>query len=360
MIITLKNADFSQSNIGTLSTWRISHSLGAGATYNGPTSVDKDAALSATVTLAEGYEIGTAGVTITMGGTVLSGAHSISSNVINITISSVTGNVLIKVPTINTATGEEEEPEVPDSPDIPDVPEADDAWTFSAVWEQGTLVNTTGELDSDSRIRTKFIDLTHLESLTTNFDTNIYSVSEFWYDSLGNANAQNATGWKTENLNINANNKLGNYVRFVIKKLDESNITPDEASNINMSIVLKAGDTEIGTTTWLQGAISGSVSETSDVTRIKTDFIHVDNLINLTTNFDTSIYNIATYWYNEPVIGALKNSPAYQAENLNITVANRLNDYLRLVVKRADNSNISPSEAEAINLRMKFYTEGDD
>lgn len=112
MIIVLKNADFSQSNIGTLSSWRITRSLGAGATYEGPTSVDKDAALSATVTLAEGYEVGTAGVTITMGGTVLSDAHSVSGNVITITIAEVTGNVLIKVPTVNTSTGEEEEPEV--------------------------------------------------------------------------------------------------------------------------------------------------------------------------------------------------------------------------------------------------------
>ena len=137
MIITLKNADFSASNIGTLSSWRISRSLGSGATYEGVTSVDKGAAFSATVTLAEGYEIGTAGVTVTMGGTVLSGAHSISGNVITITIAEVTGNVLIKVPTINTSTGEEEEPEVPDTPDTPDVPEttgftsfASEEWTY--------------------------------------------------------------------------------------------------------------------------------------------------------------------------------------------------------------------------------------
>ena len=122
MIITLKGADFSASNIGTLSSWRISRSLGSGATYEGATSVDKGAAFTATVTLAEGYEVGTDGVTITMGGIVLSGAHSISGNVITITIASVTGNVLIKVPTINTATGEEEEPEEPDTPVVPDVP----------------------------------------------------------------------------------------------------------------------------------------------------------------------------------------------------------------------------------------------
>ena len=109
MIIVLKNADFSQSNIGTLSTWRISRSLGVGATYDGPTSVDKGASFTATVTIAEGYEIGSAGVTVTMGGTVLSGAHSIEGNVITITIAEVTGNVLIKVPTVNTSTGEEDD-----------------------------------------------------------------------------------------------------------------------------------------------------------------------------------------------------------------------------------------------------------
>jgi hypothetical protein len=113
MIITLKGADFSASNIGTLSSWRITRSLGSGATYEGVTSVDKGAAFSATVTLAEGYEIGTAGVTVTMGGIVLSDVHSITGNVITITIASVTGNVLIKVPTMNTGTGDEDDPDTP-------------------------------------------------------------------------------------------------------------------------------------------------------------------------------------------------------------------------------------------------------
>ena len=152
MIIVLKNADFSQSNIGTLSTWRITRSLGAGATYEGPTSVDKGAALSATVTLAEGYEIGTVGVTITMGNTVLSGAHSISGNVITITITEVTGNVLIKVPTINTATGEEEEPEVPDTPVVPD-----DTVNAGLTLYQGYVDNKTLNNALATRVRTDAI-----------------------------------------------------------------------------------------------------------------------------------------------------------------------------------------------------------
>ena len=71
MIIVLKNADFSQSNIGTLSSWRISRSLGAGATYEGPTSVNKGAALNAAIYIAAGYELGAAGITVTMNGNLL-------------------------------------------------------------------------------------------------------------------------------------------------------------------------------------------------------------------------------------------------------------------------------------------------
>lgn len=135
MIITLTRADFSASNIGTLSTWRITRSLGTGATYEGVTSVDKGAAFSGTVTIADGYELGSAGVTVTMGGTVISAA-TVNENVITISIASVTGNVVIKVPTINTSTGDEEEP---DTPDIPEAP------STAAVVDL-TLANVTGNI----------------------------------------------------------------------------------------------------------------------------------------------------------------------------------------------------------------------
>lgn len=359
MIITLKGADFSASNIGTLSSWRITRSLGTGATYEGATSVDKGAALSATVTIAEGYELGTAGVTVTMGGAVISAA-TVNGNVITISIAEVTGNVVIKVPTVNISTGEEEEPEIPVEPDVPSDEGDENNTTFAAVWEQGTLQANNGESDSNTRIRTKFIDATHLESLVINYNPAIYAVALYWYSSLNNKSSVNSPSWQSENININANDKTSNYVRIVAKKVDDSNITPDDAENISVNISVKTSITEINTVTWLQGAISGTVSETADATRIKTDFINAENLVSLTTDFDSSIYNVAVYWYSDADIKSLKNSPVYQAENLNITVGSKLNNYLRIVVKRLDNANILPSEAEAINLRMKFYTEGDE
>lgn len=107
MIIILKNADFSKINIGTLSTWRIIYSLGTGASYEGVTSVDRGSSFNATVTIAEGYELGTAGVTVTMGGNIVSSGIVVNGNTITIAISKVTGNVVIKVSTVSVNTGDD-------------------------------------------------------------------------------------------------------------------------------------------------------------------------------------------------------------------------------------------------------------
>lgn len=165
MIITLKNADFSLSNIGTLSTWRITRSLGTGATYDGPTSVDKSAAFSATVTIAEGYEIGSAGVTVTMGG--VGQTYTIVGNVVTISITAVTGNIVINVPTVNLSTGEEDEPDVPDTPDIPDIGGDDNIYTLTSA-----DIGTGGwglydKMESDTRISVKeMINITAGSTIT--------------------------------------------------------------------------------------------------------------------------------------------------------------------------------------------------
>ena len=69
-----------------------------------------------------------------MGGEVISAATvNDSGNVISITIAEVTGNVVIKVPTVNVNTGEEDEPEVPDTPDIPDIGGDDNIYTLTSA-----------------------------------------------------------------------------------------------------------------------------------------------------------------------------------------------------------------------------------
>ena len=130
MILTIKGADFSSANIGTLSTYIISKSIGNGATYEIPNFVDKNSSVNWTITLEEGYTFGT--YSVTMGGVGVT--PTVVDNVMTISIAEVTGNVRIVVATINENTGEEDEPVVPpvepDEPEEPETPETGNTLTF--------------------------------------------------------------------------------------------------------------------------------------------------------------------------------------------------------------------------------------
>lgn len=120
MIITIKGADFSLANIGTLSTYIISKSIGSGAAFDIPNFVDKNSSVNWVITLDDGYTFGT--YSVTMGDDVIT--PTVVDNVMTISIAEVTGNVRIVVATINESAGEDEpvEPEEPETP-TPDEPE---------------------------------------------------------------------------------------------------------------------------------------------------------------------------------------------------------------------------------------------
>lgn len=101
MIITLKGADFSNNNIGPLSSWLISREIGDGARYSGPTYVSKGGVFSATIALAEGYRVVLEEVKILMGEVELDDVFTLSEDGKNLTINinEVTGNIFIKIPT---------------------------------------------------------------------------------------------------------------------------------------------------------------------------------------------------------------------------------------------------------------------
>ena len=116
MILRILGADFSSANIGTLSTYIISKSIGSGASFDIPNFVDKNSSVNWVITLNEGYTFGT--YSVTMGGAEVT--PTVVDNVMTISIAEVTGNVRIVVATVN-ENGEEDEPTIPDTP-TPDVP----------------------------------------------------------------------------------------------------------------------------------------------------------------------------------------------------------------------------------------------
>ena len=100
MIITLTGADFSKSNIGILTRWKISTNLGQGAKYNGPTAVEKGEMLSASITILNNYILQADRFLITMGGVSITELCTIEDNKIDINVSSVTGDIYIQVVTL--------------------------------------------------------------------------------------------------------------------------------------------------------------------------------------------------------------------------------------------------------------------
>lgn len=188
MIITLRGANFSASNIGTLSSWRVMQSLGIGASYSGANSVDKDASFSAIVTIADGYEVGSDGVTITMGGQPISAATS-SGNTITINISKVTGNVSITVPT---AKIEVVEPDVPVEPEEPDTPvDGNDLTSLFTFEKKSWMLVSNPTWKSSSNFMSGFTDLSAYIGKTIELTIPQYTAS----------NGQSSTGmtaWCTQ------------------------------------------------------------------------------------------------------------------------------------------------------------------
>ena len=114
MILTIKGADFSAANIGTLNTVSIRKVIGRGVVHSIPNFVEKGSSVNWTITLNEDYEFGS--YAITMGGEVITPV--VNESVMTIAIANVTGNIRITVATVYN--GVEELPE-PDEPVVPPV-----------------------------------------------------------------------------------------------------------------------------------------------------------------------------------------------------------------------------------------------
>ena len=150
MILRILGADFSSANIGTLSTYVISKSIGAGISHNIPNFVDKNSSVTWTLTVAEGYLLGS--YSIIMNGETITPV--VNENTMTITIPSVTGNVRIVITSINENTGEEETPVVP--PVEPEEPEnPDTSINAGLTLYQGYVDNKTVNDILNTRVKTE-------------------------------------------------------------------------------------------------------------------------------------------------------------------------------------------------------------
>lgn len=237
MILTIKGADFSAANIGTLSTFVVNKSIGRGASYDIPSFVEKNSSVNWVITLDEDYTFGT--YSVTMGGSVIT--PSVVDNVMTISIAEVTGNVRIVVATVNENTGEEDIPVVP--PVEPDDPETPNEVSLG-IWEMGAISSTmqgvpSTNLESTTRIRTKSA-IPMDSNLTLTWDDSLYKVAYYYYDTddITHTNSLNIASYNESSpLTLNYSD-YGNikYVRLVLAYKDNSEMTTEDLTTSRLKI----------------------------------------------------------------------------------------------------------------------------
>ena len=95
MIITIKGADFSSSNVGTLNTYFISRHIDSGVTHNIPPVVDKNSSVNWQIVLSTGYEY--VSYSFKMRDQEITPTVSEDGKTLTITIPEITANVYVYV-----------------------------------------------------------------------------------------------------------------------------------------------------------------------------------------------------------------------------------------------------------------------
>ena len=194
MILTIKGADFSSANIGTLSTFVVSKSIGRGASFDIPSFVEKNSSVNWVITLGEDYTFGT--YSVTMGGEVVT--PTVNDSEMTIAIANVTGNIRITVATVYN--GVEELPE-PDEPDTPTPDSNAIEFKFNSIVENGVDFSNAGSISNGKIVVTK-------EGIV-DYNGITFSKDKDWtFECIG------LPSGGTDLVVISANNNVGGYFQL--------------------------------------------------------------------------------------------------------------------------------------------------
>lgn len=311
MIITISGANFSASNIGTLSTWTVSKSIGAGAEHSIPSYVDKNSAFNYTITLKDGYTFGT--YSVTMGGQTIT--PTVTETSITINIPSVTGAVRIEVKTINSSTGEEDKPVTPEEPGTG----GDDVAleTFTVTWEAGNIDTNTGKLGTTANRRrtVEYIPVKYKWGCVTTLisDPNVHVI---FYDKDYKYVAPTSTTTTTF-ITVSKNNAFFNLLQYMPNDAEYFKImarTGDESQDTNWLPIRNIPIVDANIVEWKTGGISvatgvddnsENATGTGTAGRRRTSYIHASKKYVTVTN--TVNIHVVFYDIDGNYLGTTKN-----------------------------------------------------
>lgn len=355
MILTIKYADFSSANIGTLNTYVISKMIGEGATFDIPNFVDKNSAVEWVITLTEDYVFGT--YTIIMGSETIT--PTVNGNTMTISIPSVTGHIRIVIPTYIDA-GEVETPDTPVEPDTPVM--------NTITWEQGPMTTPEGKNNDSAsasiiaaRIRTK--NFLKIDGSITISVTGNAEFCPVYVRADGTTESPNA--YQTTERVVNESDYA--YVRIMARNktsassaigLDFGQYVVVTGSWYEVPYSSVIMDTAIGNKgeapiiadnmVWAAEAIdsnNGIISKSNMPTRLSsTRILLTSTPITISVTGDAEM---CPFWYNKD--GSLKSTPAaYQTTS--ITTSNADGHSFGLMIRNKNNTNQTLTTAFASNV----------
>lgn len=283
MIITLKGANFTNSNIGTLNSWFVTYNLTGAEKQSGPISVDKDTntGMTATIKVYDNYDFQSASA-VYNGKTV---TYAANNGIVTINITEkITTAVTITVLAASTGGGGGGgEPETPDTPN---------SWNITFT-KFTTIADASGEVISGSRGVSEIIPTDNsMKVVVTSCNYIIYAYSDTSATkALGFvANDMSAIGttvvsalrWHTagttrtliELLALNTNIKAIRLMTYDNVDNPTYSVTSNLADSSNNGTSSGGGSAATG---WEIGTIAGATGQPSDNSgRVRTpDYITV-------------------------------------------------------------------------------------
>lgn len=220
------------------------------------------------------------------------------------------------------------------------------------AWESGALPNG-GEADSDTVIRTGFIDVADCSYVLTKAADG-YSVAVYGYLYEHARSLVNSPTWTTGTVEHSCSSI--NYIRIVAKRNDGTNITPDIGSNALLSVVKYGSDTfyepdTIDLGDWENGGIRADIGELESTTLLRTvNYIDISGYEKIIAKYDAAIYRIAVFFYDTVDAVQSLNGPTWDTSGYVNILRDLPKDakYMRITISRVDGGEMNVGEASAV------------
>ena len=226
-----------------------------------------------------------------------------------------------------------------------------------AHWEVGTIITDGSELVSTTRIRSNFIDVREYAHIIAATNDSNYQCTIFCYDDSF-ALVDKFTSFQSDGVDFIIN-PFFTYVRFVIRKSDDSTAdvsfgqylvalcsTVNAHQNRQNAIINSLlGYHEIA---WFNGSLDASGAMIILGIRIRTECIDVSNIGFIKTSVDPD-YRYLYYIYDASMT-VIASSGAWLADGTTIDV--RQGAYVRLLLRKSDNSSITTTAASKIKVLL--------